>query len=222
MTGRIIPARAGFTRIRTAVIDTIRDHPRSRGVYIKKMGAAHPTEGSSPLARGLHDQHKKVAIKARIIPARAGFTSCFEMWHYLNTDHPRSRGVYPPVQRDACDWPGIIPARAGFTGYSPCHYAMCRDHPRSRGVYSEQEHRRAAVLGSSPLARGLQLMCLRTVHQAGIIPARAGFTLADPWNPNDEPHYQTAFAFTADLVLAPQSSDSAVVSQRSTRTPSEA
>ena len=56
----------------------------------------------------------------------------------------------------------------------------------------------------------------------GIIPARAGFTLADPWNPNDEPHYQTAFAFTADLVLAPQSSDSAVVSQRSTRTPSEA
>ena len=56
----------------------------------------------------------------------------------------------------------------------------------------------------------------------GIIPARAGFTLADPWNPNDEPHYQTAFDFTADLALAPQSSDSAVVSQRSTRTPSEA
>ena len=56
----------------------------------------------------------------------------------------------------------------------------------------------------------------------GIIPARAGFTLADPWNPNDEPHYQTTFAFTADLALAPQSSDSVVVSQRSTRTPSEA
>ena len=55
-----------------------------------------------------------------------------------------------------------------------------------------------------------------------IIPARAGFTLADPWNPNDEPHYQTAFTFTADLAPAPQSSDSAVVSQRSTRPPSEA
>ena len=63
---------------------------------------------------------------------------------------------------------------------------------------------------------------LETQIEGGIIPARAGFTLADPWNPNDEPHYQTAFAFTADLVLAPQSSDSAVVSQRSTRTPSEA
>ena len=76
--------------------------------------------------------------------------------------------------------------------------------------------------GSSPLARGL-LKGGETVEDDGrIIPARAGFTLADPWNPNDEPHYQTTFAFTADLALAPQSSDSVVVSQRSTRTPSEA
>ena len=77
-------------------------------------------------------------------------------------------------------------------------------------------------MGSSPLARGLLLVPVDGQVKVGIIPARAGFTLADPWNPNDEPHYQTAFAFTADLVLAPQSSDSAVVSQRSTRTPSEA
>ena len=76
--------------------------------------------------------------------------------------------------------------------------------------------------GSSPLARGLLDVLQDVLAGLRIIPARAGFTLADPWNPNDEPHYQTAFAFTADLVLAPQSSDSAVVSQRSTRTPSEA
>ena len=76
--------------------------------------------------------------------------------------------------------------------------------------------------GSSPLARGLPFEASLLPLTGRIIPARAGFTLADPWNPNDEPHYQTAFAFTADLVLAPQSSDSAVVSQRSTRTPSEA
>ena len=79
-----------------------------------------------------------------------------------------------------------------------------------------------ALRGSSPLARGLLVANPRDTVAKGIIPARAGFTLADPWNPNDEPHYQTAFAFTADLALAPQSSDSAVVSQRSTRTPSEA
>ena len=116
----------------------------------------------------------------------------------------------------------IIPARAGFTP------AWCRrlpgppDHPRSRGVYSLNDIFTNLDTGSSPLARGLRLGEFVVALDVGIIPARAGFTLADPWNPNDEPHYQTAFAFTADLVLAPQSSDSAVVSQRSTRTPSEA
>ena len=97
-----------------------------------------------------------------------------------------------------------------------------QDHPRSRGVYFTLAEAVLVAHGSSPLARGL-LGDVDVEHGVlGIIPARAGFTLADPWNPNDEPHYQTAFAFTADLVLAPQSSDSAVVSQRSTRTPSEA
>ena len=82
--------------------------------------------------------------------------------------------------------------------------------------------RALAAERSSPLARGLLNGIPYGLNTRPIIPARAGFTLADPWNPNDEPHYQTTFAFTADLVLAPQSSDSAVVSQRSTRTPSEA
>ena len=94
MTGRIIPARAGFTRIRTAVIDTIRDHPRSRGVYIKKMGAAHPTEGSSPLARGLPEIDTTTEIDLRIIPARAGFTGTRAPRSSRGRDHPRSRGVY--------------------------------------------------------------------------------------------------------------------------------
>ena len=76
--------------------------------------------------------------------------------------------------------------------------------------------------GSSPLARGLRYRLCVSGAEGGIIPARAGFTLEDPWNPNDESPYQTAFTFTADLALAPQSSDSAAVAQRSNRTPSEA
>ena len=96
------------------------------------------------------------------------------------------------------------------------------DHPRSRGVYFHPRSHLARFAGSSPLARGLRLReCLHR-QVARIIPARAGFTLEDPWNPNDESPYQTAFTFTADLALAPQSSDSAAVAQRSTRTPSEA
>ena len=116
----------------------------------------------------------------------------------------------------------IIPARAGFTNDDAGIDVRNQDHPRSRGVYAVVDTITYAEGGSSPLARGLRLVGLRLLASVGIIPARAGFTLADPWNPNDEPHYQTTFAFTADLALAPQSSDSVVVSQRSTRTPSEA
>ena len=76
--------------------------------------------------------------------------------------------------------------------------------------------------GSSPLARGLLLSGGLGGVRDRIIPARAGFTLADPWNPNDEPCYQTAFTFSADLEPAPPSSGSAVVLRRSTMTPSEA
>ena len=95
------------------------------------------------------------------------------------------------------------------------------DHPRSRGVYTSSRLAVETWHGSSPLARGLPSKWVQPRNRVRIIPARAGFTLADPWNPNDEAPYQTAFAFTADLALAPQSSDSVVVLQQSTRTPSE-
>ena len=32
--GRIIPARAGFTRVHLILVDGAGDHPRSRGVYV--------------------------------------------------------------------------------------------------------------------------------------------------------------------------------------------
>ena len=51
--GRIIPARAGFTRdfMRKPLADP--DHPRSRGVYNNPGTDLVPGLGSSPLARGL-------------------------------------------------------------------------------------------------------------------------------------------------------------------------
>ena len=50
---RIIPARAGFTRLSACLRWTGQDHPRSRGVY--DLGRRDPPRdlGSSPLARGL-------------------------------------------------------------------------------------------------------------------------------------------------------------------------
>ena len=114
-----------------------------------------------------------------------------------STDHPRSRGVYhregavrevgggsSPLARglrDSAVLDGfplrIIPARAGFTrrcaGISP----PARDHPRSRGVYAGYQVGISALAGSSPLARGLQPGGHAHRSQAGIIPARAGFTV---------------------------------------------
>ena len=116
----------------------------------------------------------------------------------------------------------IIPARAGFTTGRRASSWPPPDHPRSRGVYVLEGAPREAVVGSSPLARGLHGEDSFWAFGIGIIPARAGVTLADPWNPNDEPCYQTMFTFSANLEPSPPSSGSAVVLRRSTMTPSEA
>ena len=50
------------------------------------------------------------------------------------------------------------------------------DHPRSRGVYQPTGLSGLCGEGSSPLARGLRDRLAQAPAQAGIIPARAGFT----------------------------------------------
>ena len=51
--GRIIPARAGFTRQSGSRAGSRPDHPRSRGVYVRTSSSSRRSPGSSPLARGL-------------------------------------------------------------------------------------------------------------------------------------------------------------------------
>ena len=70
----IIPARAGFTEVRSW-LDT------------------EPL-GSSPLARGLRGHGLSWRLWRGIIPARAGFTSGECLRLAPSPDHPRSRGVY--------------------------------------------------------------------------------------------------------------------------------
>ena len=74
--GRIIPARAGFTIVIGLFGRPTGDHPRSRGVYPITDTGAIQEFGSSPLARGLPSHLYHDARQARIIPARAGFTTC--------------------------------------------------------------------------------------------------------------------------------------------------
>ena len=193
---RIIPARAGFTAAPTSPTASGPDHPRSRGVYWCLRRPGGPPTGSSPLARGLRVLRPGELGGARIIPARAGFTSMVLASSWRVADHPRSRGVYltassvispssgsSPLARGLREETigivieaGIIPARAGFTSASRRGPDRDEDHPRSRGVYDAATAGNGRGDGSSPLARGLRRPRRLPHGGYGIIPARAGFT----------------------------------------------
>ena len=111
----IIPARAGFTHSRFLGTSASSDHPRSRGVYDVPANATFTAVGSSPLARGLRPSPGGDSHRARIIPARAGFTTIADLViEATEGSSPLARGlhsiVFTPVSSTR-----IIPARAGFT-----------------------------------------------------------------------------------------------------------
>ena len=199
MCSRIIPARAGFTKVTDRSGGGRRDHPRSRGVYTRSPAIWMAGDGSSPLARGLSYTVDGGVITTGIIPARAGFTSSYFVELHSCSDHPRSRGVYMGSEISVSQGRGssplargllrngrpsgislrIIPARAGFTRHDLLNCAPAQDHPRSRGVYSTDTTPTPKGTGSSPLARGLPTVTIRAGRWSGIIPARAGFTVRE-------------------------------------------
>ena len=199
----IIPARAGFTPAASRPHTWRSDHPRSRGVYFNIITLSWIIGGSSPLARGLRARTRRTGPDCRIIPARAGFTARRSGCRPGTTDHPRSRGVYRFVLADLEDdegssplarglragsrradgQEGIIPARAGFTRLAEGAGHPATDHPRSRGVYRTCCCCPMFALGSSPLARGLQVSDFILIGQNRIIPARAGFTKMKDFSP---------------------------------------
>ena len=172
----IIPARAGFTRWRSAPPWGCWDHPRSRGVYLIRSIIDLFVPGSSPLARGLLRMVTWSCRRARIIPARAGFTHRCRTTVGDKKDHPRSRGVYVHLW-DTRAWPhGSSPLARGLPGHVSGEGDCNMDHPRSRGVYDANAASFAHSSGSSPLARGLLNPNVGVLGHRGIIPARAGFT----------------------------------------------
>ena len=206
----IIPARAGFTSHGARPGCEVWDHPRSRGVYSDYVRGTDIDTGSSPLARGLPLRGSGSRSAVWIIPARAGFTGGNRLTIPPYQDHPRSRGVYlrspsfthlrsgssplarglPARRRRFSRGRGIIPARAGFTAKNSGRFEAPQDHPRSRGVYAEFLAPRDVLIGSSPLARGLQRRIQGASKPLRIIPARAGFTpecSSPPRKPRDHP-----------------------------------
>ena len=113
--GWIIPARAGFTDHIPCIQVRSGDHPRSRGVYDVYGWVTDRREGSSPLARGLHQDRPLRAEYPRIIPARAGFTRTENFLMGMEDgSSPLARGLPIRIHRTVVS-DRIIPARAGFT-----------------------------------------------------------------------------------------------------------
>ena len=177
--GRIIPARAGFTRCCRWLSASWPDHPRSRGVYrTTRVSRPHPT-GLSPLARGLQAHNPPVYHTNRIIPARAGFTSTENLAQKIAADHPRSRGVYAATCGVGHPVHGSSPLARGLLIAELQEMFMGRIIPARAGFTAVDWDGECASDGSSPLARGLHFILLCLAADAGIIPARAGFTAVD-------------------------------------------
>ena len=154
---RIIPALAGNTQPLRRGMNTMRDHPRSRGEYCFIGINYEARVGSSPLSRGILVGCPVVHPNIRIIPALAGNTSLPIVSDSYTADHPRSRGEYgldlgsdlveygsSPLSRGILAAPfchqsryRIIPALAGNTWSTKPETSLARDHPRSRGEYGD-------------------------------------------------------------------------------------
>ena len=111
---RIIPARAGFTIFHLGRRRAPRDHPRSRGVYTRRLRGEPGGTGSSPLARGLPAKAASLLLSQRIIPARAGFTILDAVAASIPADHPRSRGVYISSYEELISTLGSSPLARGL------------------------------------------------------------------------------------------------------------
>ena len=174
--GRIIPARAGFTRQAVRPTRRRRDHPRSRGVYDGREDIVDFPHGSSPLARGLLAFRVSFSCFRGIIPARAGFTTCGGGYGWASRDHPRSRGVYGRRLPTTGPQPGSSPLARGLRAARRPPRRLGGIIPARAGFTKLREDFEGSAFGSSPLARGLRT----TRHEEGggvrIIPARAGFT----------------------------------------------
>jgi len=151
---RLIPARAGRTRLPGEAWTEREAHPRSRGADLSEARKMAPDEGSSPLARGGPVIIADSLPEDRLIPARAGRTASSNPSGQGEGAHPRSRGADrkgnrvvvvgagssplarggPALSTQPTGSGRLIPARAGRTSAGSGRSRRPQAHPRSRGA----------------------------------------------------------------------------------------
>ena len=111
----IIPALAGNTVSQSARSAVVRDHPRSRGEYLRRVAASAVTSGSSPLSRGIRWLGSTALPVGRDHPRSRGE---YHVWRIRSStdvgSSPLSRGIRHRFQ-GFVHVSGIIPALAGNT-----------------------------------------------------------------------------------------------------------
>ena len=210
ITSRIIPARAGRTRLRFCRGCGRPDHPRACGANDWVREFKEISDGSSPRVRGEQNAIVQLVLKLRIIPARAGRTTTTSNSTCAASDHPRACGANPFRVSHRAVTPGssprvrgeldkkvsdakaarIIPARAGRTTSPTGSPPPATDHPRACGANPAVWVSIMATLGSSPRVRGERRG--EDLHGRGgrIIPACAGRTndhTTRHFTPSDHP-----------------------------------
>ena len=194
----LIPARAGKTRGLFAWLYRRWAHPRAGGENLLNCTARLLGGGSSPRGRGKRLETEYVAGPRRLIPARAGKTR----WRAWSRDsggaHPRAGGENAVLIDDTSTFGGssprgrgkpsptvassghvrLIPARAGKTPSIPTSLRCSRAHPRAGGENPMPIGDTCQLKGSSPRGRGKPAGRSVADHRGGLIPARAGKTLA--------------------------------------------
>ena len=176
------------------------DHPRMRGEDEHLQHAGATPRGSPPHARGRPGRYRAGGGRAGITPACAGKTLSRVTSRTISRDHPRMRGEDPTCRLCCVSMGGspphargrprpcpnllrsrrITPACAGKTNEVNVTRAASGDHPRMRGEDLLTVAIAGQTAGSPPHARGRLDFPGDVDVAAGITPACAGKTFAEP------------------------------------------
>ena len=171
---RLIPARAGKTRLATKRAARSTAHPRAGGENERHRRCDLRRFGSSPRGRGKHDRPREAAANSGLIPARAGktaprptpatspwahprmggenlVTTVYRLSPGGSSPHGRGKHTRREITRDEH---GLIPARAGKTLLILATSVTVKAHPRAGGENKPGRVYTRAFLGSSPRGRG--------------------------------------------------------------------
>ena len=174
--------------------------PRGCGEYVYHRDWCLIPSGSSPRGRGKPRRHSRQGPRRRLIPARAGKTSCPSCLSSGKRAHPRAvgenRSAATPIRSLVGSSPrgrgkprcatcprtivGLIPARAGKTLIPTLSGTLRPAHPRAGGENDAGVPAGGRSSGSSTRGRGKRYARGAGDSADGLIPARAGKTKPFP------------------------------------------